>query len=175
MLLAVCPVFAAVACQIRVPTASMDVAFRQTCSNSRLLLFPVVVRFEEPWADEAMIARHPENDVRTFLEDSAVALGLVLDREAKTRALLELRSIRLADDAEQNSAGGDNVRSVSGAGDMKRIVKGERDRVIACAEDVYAAVVETLSKALVHCQRFEVRSVRKSKWRSLSFKGFIAI
>lgn len=122
-----------------------------------------MVRFEEPWADEIMIAQHPETDIRTFLEDSAVSLGLVLDREAKTRALLELRSIHLADDAEQTSAGCHNARGVSGAGDMKYTAKGKRARGISCAEDVYAVVIGALSKALVHCQRFEVRCFRKSR------------
>lgn len=145
-----------------------------------------------------MISRHPESDVSTFLEACAASLGLVLDRDAKTRALLELRSIRLADgDVDEknilSAIGGDNntamwpprspdginhnsiannegkagdqtaTRSPRSAGDMKgRDVKtsgrsGGGDQAITCAEDVYAAVATALSKALVHCQRFEVQ------------------
>lgn len=146
------------------------------------------------------ILRHPESDVSTFLEACAASLGLVLDRDAKSRALLELRSIRLAED----NVDGKNVFSAIGGGkkpaspplrspdgiNLDSIAKSERkvgnqattrsprstasmkgrdantsrrpgsgDPEIRCADDVYAAVATALSKALVHCQRFEVQHV----------------
>jgi len=72
-------------------------------------LYPFLLRgrFEDPWADEETVLGHPEKDVISYLETSASALGLALDREAKTRALRALRSVTVEEgvDAGATAAG----------------------------------------------------------------------
>lgn len=121
-----------------------------------MLRGPYSVSFEEPWADDEMVAQHPESDVRTFLEASAASLGLVLDREAKIRALQGLCSISIGNEEGKPSSRIDKASMSATPGDRESSGKEGDDGNIRCAEDVYAAVVTALSQALVHCERFEV-------------------
>ena len=141
-------------------------------------------RFEDPCADEEEIKFHPESGVLAFLETCASALGLTLDREAKACALQTLRAVRLVESGTTSSttttgddatparkkgtgeAGESVVRSGDGGGGGGGGVGGrggggvlktkDGRRCISSATDVYAAVTDTLSQALVHCERFEV-------------------
>ena len=118
------------------------------------------LRFEEPSTDKEAVMFHPEDDVRSFLEDCASSLGLALDREVKNRALRRLHSVCFAESGSATTVSPDGG---GGDGQTSRCpveedcaVKNGGDRIISSVEDIYAAATAALSEALVHCKRFEV-------------------
>ncbi len=136
-------------------------------------------RFEDPWADEDTVRGHPEKDVISYLETSASALGLALDREAKTLALRTLRSLTVVEGVDAGATteaktaadrpasppaaeGLQTGTARNGSGVHEDIASERYGEVknfgrISSVQDVYAAVTTALSEALVHCKRFEVR------------------
>lgn len=135
-------------------------------------------RFEDPWADEETVTWHPEKDVLAYLETCASELGLALDREAKTRALRRLRSITLDEDtavAPASSRPGTSSPPAAGKTPGGGVPKygtakrdgGEKSRhesaSVSSAQDIYAAVANSMSQALVHCTRFEVCCYNREK------------
>ncbi|CAM9127974.1 unnamed protein product, partial [Hapterophycus canaliculatus] len=144
-----------------------------------------VDRFEDPWADEETVTWHPEKDVVAYLETSASALGLALDREAKASALRTLRSMVLEEGSQDpviatamtpTGGGPSSSPAVVARGGMIRSSVTEKDGpvkmgkggtkdklegayAVPSAQDVYSAVTTALSQALVHCKRFEVWEV----------------
>lgn len=130
-----------------------------------LLPFP---RFEDARAENDAVAVHPENGVHAFLETCASSLGLALDREAKTCALRTLRSFVLDEDtmASVSSAGGGQSSSKGRklvtpcGGDGGNTASQKKGDVISSTESIFAAVSGALTKALVHCERFEVSMVK---------------
>lgn len=145
---------------------------------------PTSGRFEDPWADEEMVLGHPEKEVLSYLDTCASALGLALDLEAKICALRTLRSATLGDGsgataaptatpatASASSSGsgesGADLRNSSGTrkDEAARAGEGVRHKpgtTVSSTQDVYAAVATALSRALVHCKRFEVSTGRGS-------------
>lgn len=118
-------------------------------------------RFEDPWADEETVLGHPEKDVLTYLETCASALGLALDLEAKISALRALRATALGDGDGGIAASTECSTTGSASSSTMGEFGGEGVRnkpaTISSAKDIYAAVTTALSRALVHCKRFEVR------------------
>eukprot|EP00752_Nemacystus_decipiens_P007665 g6853.t1 len=112
-----------------------------------------IYRFEDPWADEETVLGHPEKDVLSYLETCASALGLALDLEAKICALRTLRSVTAEESggASANDSGILKNRVVEGGGGSRN-----NTATVSSAQEVYAAVTAALSRALVHCKRFEV-------------------
>lgn len=134
-------------------------------------------RFEDPWADEDTLLGHPEKDVLSYLETCASALGVALDLEAKIGALRKLRSVTLRGAGEGIAVSRAKLTtgnaSSSALGEFGRLARNDSDVLkngaaergngvknktvtLSSAQDVYAAVTTALSRALVHCKRFEV-------------------
>lgn len=119
----------------------------------RLLCPPSSGRFEDPWADEETVLGHPEKDVLSYLETCASALGLALDLEAKNCSLRTLRSVT----AGEIGAGSGKDSGVQKNGVVESAEGSiNKTATVSSAQDVYAAVTTALSRALVHCKRFEV-------------------
>lgn len=134
-------------------------------------------RFEDPWADEETVLGHPEKEVLSYLETCASTLGLALDLEAKVRALETLRSVTLAEGGgiiaastaktttgsassyalgELDGDSGNDVGVRKDGGIDRGESVSNNTATVSSAQDVYATVTTALSRALVHCKRFEV-------------------
>lgn len=118
--------------------------------------------FENSQTTSSSAVQYANDDIRKFLEMSAAQLGLALDREAKSRALEGLRRSVVEDGAHCSNMQTEKIGGIESPETLEeaRDTKGEDRPIISSAKDVYAAVTTAIAKALVHCERFEVRKTQ---------------
>lgn len=127
-----------------------------------LFISPPRNSFDKSQATSSSAVQYANDDIRKFLEMSAAQLGLALDREAKSRALEGLRRSVVEGGAHCSDTQTEKIRGIESPENLEGawVTKGEDRSIISSAKDVYAAVTTALARALVHCERFEVRKTR---------------